>query len=314
MEPRRIRLPGDRLLTVRPIQDTDLAGLKALFDGLGDEDLYRRFFSAHPPPDRFLGQMTTVTQRGGFGVVATIDGPGVTARLVAEAGYALLPDGDAELGITVAGPARGWLGPFLLDLLVEEAASHGIANLQAEVLLTNRRMMSLLESRGLAVIDNYDSPAILRVCIGTTGRTPAWSDHSPAPRLLVEVPSGRWRITDAARAAGFQVLLCPGRRSPLAPCPAATGRPCPLAAAADVIVEGVSGDAGERLLNAHRALHPGVPICLDWATDPDSAGGEHHIGRAMPGGEVLALLERLSGRPPGAVPAVDGSASEATIR
>lgn len=299
MEARSIRLPGRRLLTVRPVEDGDGPGLKELFVGLGEDDLYRRFFSAHPPPDRFIQKMTTVAGRGGFGVVGILESPEAPPRLVAEAGYAPLPDGEAELGITVAAGLRGWLGPFLLDVLVEEARSQGIPNLQAEVLVTNRRMMSLLESRGAAVLDCYDGPAIVRVRIGTGGRTPVWPARKGARRVLAEVPGGRWRHADAVREAGLEVMVCPGRRNRLAPCPEQAGQSCPLAAAADVIVDGVPGDGGLQLLEAHRRLHAGVPVCLDFATDAPSAEGVTRIGNGMPKSQVVALLQRLAARPAG---------------
>lgn len=49
-------------------------------------------------------------------------------RIVGEAEYILLPGGDGELAITVAPDWRGWLGPYLLDTLLEVAASRGVAN------------------------------------------------------------------------------------------------------------------------------------------------------------------------------------------
>jgi hypothetical protein len=45
-----------------------------------------------------------------------------------------------------------------------------------------------------------------------TQRSPArtnWPGTHERPRLLVEVPGGRWHAEEAARAAGFQVLACP---------------------------------------------------------------------------------------------------------
>ena len=47
---------------------------------------------------------------------------GAEDRLVAEAGYALLPDGNGEFALTVAAGWRGWLGPYLLDAIVTAAA------------------------------------------------------------------------------------------------------------------------------------------------------------------------------------------------
>lgn len=302
-------MPGGRLLTVRPVVVADVVGLGTLFGGLDEDDMYRRFFSAHPPPARFIEQMTTVSDRGDFGVVAVLSGSGRDDRLVGEAGYARLPGGDAEVGITVACALRGWLGPYLLDLLVAEARSQGIPNLQAEVLMANRRMMSLLESRGMAVIECYENPAIARVCIGTKGRTPVWSGDAAAPRLLVEAAGGRWRGAEVARRAGFSVLVCPGRPSRLAPCPATAGQPCLLAATSDVIVISVGGERRQGLIEAHRQLHPGVRLCTDAVSSSIEDHGVPILPAATTVEDIAAVIGGLTDDAiVGEVPAVAGPA------
>ena len=112
-------LAGGGHLTVRPVGPGDLDGLVALYATLDAEDRYRRFFSGLAPPRSFFQRLAEVRGRGGFGVVA-VDGAG---RIVGEANYELLPDGDGELGMAVARDWRGWLGPYLLDTLVDAAAA-----------------------------------------------------------------------------------------------------------------------------------------------------------------------------------------------
>ena len=185
-----------------------------------------RFFSGHAPPEDFVEKMTHVAERGGFGLIAVMEEEDGTSRIVGEATYDLLPNGDAELGITVAEKARGWLGPYLLDALVAAAAARGVPNLEADVLVTNRRMLTMLRAWGFAVVEH--DPAIVRVAIGTTRRAPSWPGTDERPRLLVEVPGGRWHAEEAARAAGFQVLACPGPMLGWSHCPALRGEPCPL--------------------------------------------------------------------------------------
>jgi hypothetical protein len=227
------------------------------------DDQYRRFFSGHPPLDSFVKKMTKVIERGGFGLIAMMEGPNKTSRIVGEATYELLPDGDGELGITVAEDARGWLGPYLLDALVEAAADRGVPNLEADVLVTNRRMLTMLRARGYAIVDHDEQPAVVRVVIGTSQRMPTWPGTHERPRLLVEVPGGRWHAEKAAREAGFEVLACPGPLLGWSHCAALHGEPCPLAAGADVIVDAIPDAAGRSLLDAHRSIHPSVPICVE---------------------------------------------------
>jgi hypothetical protein len=47
-----VHLPGGELLTVRPVTPADVDGLVALYDGLSEDDRYRRFFTGTCPPRR----------------------------------------------------------------------------------------------------------------------------------------------------------------------------------------------------------------------------------------------------------------------
>jgi hypothetical protein len=220
------------------VATTDVDGLVALYDGLSDDDRYRRFFSGFRPPRSFFERLVNVGERGGFGLVATMGAGGDVAggaRIVGEASYELLPNGDGELAITVAADQRGWLGPYLLDALVEVAAARGVRNLEADVLVTNGRMLALLRSRGYATMGSNDWTT-LRLVVGTAGRTPVWpaghgaTGHSDRPRVLVEVPGGRWHAGAEADEAGLRVIACSGPRGARPRCPVLAGRPCPLAA------------------------------------------------------------------------------------
>ncbi len=291
--PRRVTLPGARTLSIRPMGPSETAGLVALYASLKEDDTYLRFFSGHAPPEDFVEKMTHVAERGGFGLIALMEEGDGTSQIVGEATYDLLPNGDGELGITVAETARGWLGPYLLDALVTEAAARGVPNLEADVLVGNRRMLTMLRARGFAVVEH--DPAIVRVAIGTTRRVPSWPGTDERPRLLVEVPGGRWHAEEAARTAGFQVLACPGPMLGWSHCPALRGEPCPLAAGADVIVDAVPDEPGRSLLEAHRRIHPSVPICVELPSgerDLDAAVSTIPLGTSD--AVVVGILERLA--------------------
>jgi RimJ/RimL family protein N-acetyltransferase len=250
--PITLDLPHGGALTIRTATLADLAGLERLYDDLTPEDRHRRFFSGFRPDRRVIEGWVRSPEHGGVRVVAVDD----DGRIVADAGYAVLPDGDAEFDITVDPAWRGWLGPYLLDLVVLLAASHGIPNLEAEVLTENRRMLAMLRSRGFAII-GHDDHSTLRVLIGTRTRMPSWPPGATGPRLLVEARHGRWRGEAEARARGFEVVVCCGPEGD-ATCPALQGEPCPLAADADAVVIALpDGDdpRTDRLVAAHQALH-----------------------------------------------------------
>ena len=253
----QVPLPGDRRLTVRPVGPGDADGLELLYAGLSADDVHLRFFAAYHPPRAFFDHLANASREGGYGLVAVLDGS--PATIVGEADYFLLDNGNGELAVTVAADWRGWLGPYLLDVLLEAAAARGVPNLEAEILVENRRMLALIRRRVYATVDGTDA-GVVRVALGTAARSPTWPVADPRPRILVEAPGGRWRHERAVRAAGFQVMTCPGPRPRAgAPCPALTGQPCPLARAADVIVCAlpVGEEPGGRVRAAHAVVHPG---------------------------------------------------------
>ena len=157
-----VTLSHGRTLTVRTVTEADVEGLDALFEGLCDDDRYCRFFGLSHPGRKFLAQLARAADEGGYRLVAVVSGGGED-RLVAEAGYALLPDGNGEFALTVAVGWRGWLGPYLLDAIVAAAAARGVPNLQADILVTNVRMLALVADRGYVTLDR--EPGQLRVAV-----------------------------------------------------------------------------------------------------------------------------------------------------
>jgi hypothetical protein len=267
-----VPLPGGALLTLRPVEPSDAAGLAALYNGLSDDDRYLRFFGCYRPPRTFFERLASVVDRGGYGLVATLrtsqedTGTSAAPRIVGEASYEPLPNGNGELGMAVAAGERGWLGPYLLDALVDAAAARHVPNIEADVLITNSRMLALLRSRGYATIGSDDWTSV-RLVVGTGGPTPVWPGGPvTGPRVLVEVPGGRWHAGPEAAVAGLQVMACSGPGGTRRPrCPVLDGRACPLAAAADaIVVSNVPEDERwHAIVEAHGSLHPGVPVCVE---------------------------------------------------
>jgi GNAT superfamily N-acetyltransferase len=155
--------PDGRALTVRTVTQADVDGLDALFKGLSDDDRHHRFFSLRPPARTFVEQMTRAADEGGYRLVAVVSGP--RDALVAEAGYAILPDGDGEFALTVAPGWRGRrLGRYLLGAIVAAAAARGVPNLQADIMLGNARMLALVRDRGYITL-HRDEFSDMRIAI-----------------------------------------------------------------------------------------------------------------------------------------------------
>ena len=197
--------------------------------------------------------------------------------VVADGGYVALDDGDGEFAITVTQPWRGWLGPYLLDVLFQQAAAHGLENLHAEILRNNRRMLALIEHRGYASFDQPDW-TMASVTVSATGGRPSWPPEHARRRLLVEGCAGHWGQAEAARAAGWDVVTCsgPGERS-VPMCPLVEGAPCPLVEGADlVVVAPPRADARvDELLAGHERSSSVQPVI---AADLDEASLTHLLG------------------------------------
>ena len=303
---RQVSLPGGRSIIIRPVRGNDDAGLAALYDTLSDEDRHRRFFSNYHPRSTFFTDMATVQDRRGGRLVAVLTPPSSSmGRIVGEAGYTMLPNGNGEIGMAVEPDWRGWLGPYLFDALVDAAAVAGVPNLEADVLALNGPMLALLRKRGSVVMDHEDW-SVVRLLIGTSGRTPTWPGPHDRPRVLVEGAGGRWRAEAAARAAGLQLLGCPGPLPGRPRCPVLDGESCPLASGADVIV--VSPPPGDErwdgLLAGHAEVHPGVAVCLEASrrSVPDGVA----VPMCPSGGaaEVVSFVRHLAGWSPDEAAAV----------
>jgi hypothetical protein len=196
---RRVVLPGGMVLLVRRVVPADVGGLTALYRDVTAGDV------ATPPS---LGQasqaplperVATVESRGGFGVVAVIrlpeaalvgdrsDGERNPAtwdrvdpdRCIGQASYERLASADGEMSMAVAPAWRGWLGGFLLDALVDAAASRGVPNLETAVAASDVALRAALTARGLGT-----DPATERVILGTHGTTPTGAG-APDPHSVL---------------------------------------------------------------------------------------------------------------------------------
>jgi hypothetical protein len=249
-----------RTLEIRPTTADDAELICQLYRPLSLEDRHRRFFSAFMPELSWCRGWASVGERGGHGLVAIVHDDDQQI-VVGEAGYALRQDGDGDLAVTVAPAWRGWLGSYLVELLTQHAASHGIDNLQADVLLENRPMLAILRHRGSVNLEH--AYGTVRLTIGTAGYVPSWPAKATGHKVLVAAPGGRWSGADAATRAGCVTAVCSGpNHRTRGGCPVLGGERCPLADNADAIVILLDPDDERtgQLVALHREHRPGVPI------------------------------------------------------
>jgi hypothetical protein len=255
-----IDIGRDRTLEIRPTTVADAELICELYGPLSLEDRHRRFFTAFRPELSWCRDWASVGERGGYGVIAIVHHAD-RDEVAGEAGYALRSDGDGDLAVAVAPKWRGWLGSYLVDVLARHAASHGIASLQADVLLENRPMLAILHHRG--AVDLEHSLGVVRLTIGTAGYLPSWPPKAEGDKVLVAASGGRWSGADAAEKAGCVTAVCSGpSRRPRGGCPVLERGRCPLADNADAIVILLDPDdeQTQQLVALHRKNRPGVPI------------------------------------------------------
>lgn len=246
----------------RDVRPDDTPQLVELYRSLSPESTYRRFFTASPPHEQFVRRLTSIADRGGFSIVV-LDLDAVPApTIVAEADVEPLANGAGEMAVTVSEPWRGWLGPYLVSLLRDRAARRGFDTLEAVVLTCNRPMRALTRRYGEARVPERDWESV-RVVFASADTAPSWP-RTTRPRVLVELRAMSVDPLSDLVDAGYDVLACGGRPPGAPPCPMSTAAgDCPLARDADAIVVAVP-DAGERerLVAAHRARHPDVPVAV----------------------------------------------------
>ena len=285
---------------MRPARPGDVDGVFALYADLDAEDRYRRFFSGYRPDRVAIEREVRAGETGGFIAVAEHRTEGSDrAHIVATASWAPLADGDGELAITVAKSWRGWLGPYLLDYLLEQAAARGVTNLQAEILLQNRTMLAIAHARGYVAVSHPDR-GIIRLAMGAGHGTPDWPSGDDAIRILVEVPGGHWHAENAAADAGVHTLTCSGpSHVGGAGCPELAGTPCPLAAGADAIVvcrPPDEDDTWNEVRAAHGRLEPDVPVFVECRRAGAPGPGEHPVPALDDEGVVEFIRRRVRRR------------------
>jgi hypothetical protein len=69
---RRVQLPDDRTLVIRPTEADDVDGLVKLYEGLDEDDRYRRFFSMYWPRPHFFERLVVAAERGGACLAAEV--------------------------------------------------------------------------------------------------------------------------------------------------------------------------------------------------------------------------------------------------
>ncbi len=134
-----------RPVHMRPIRPDDAERLVRFHAALSPETIYLRFFAPYPElSDRDVRRFTQVDHRDRVALVAT-----VRDEILAVGRFDRLNGADAEVAFTVRDDQQGrGLGSVLLEHLSAAGREVGIERFVAEVLPSNRRMISTFREAG----------------------------------------------------------------------------------------------------------------------------------------------------------------------
>ncbi|MEI6620679.1 MAG: GNAT family N-acetyltransferase, partial [Actinomycetes bacterium] len=130
---------------VRPIHTDDGAALQTFYDGLSEQSLYTRFFTASAElAARDVERLTQIDYSRRVALLAALRG-----QIIGMGVYDAAEGAEAEIAFTVADAHQGkGLGSVLLEHLAAIARENGIHRFKAEVLSVNKNMLATFTAAG----------------------------------------------------------------------------------------------------------------------------------------------------------------------
>ncbi|MCX7621262.1 MAG: bifunctional GNAT family N-acetyltransferase/acetate--CoA ligase family protein [Acidimicrobiales bacterium] len=177
---------------IRPVLPADAPGVVAFHERQSPESIYFRFFSPHPRlSQREIERMTVVDYAERMVFVALIGD-----EIVGMAGYDVWrSQAEADCWFLIDDEQRGrGLATILLEYLAAAAREAGLRALTAQVLPTNRRMLSVFRSAGFSTESSFED-GVIEVRLGI----------EPTPEALAAIHE-RERL---AEARSVERLLAP---------------------------------------------------------------------------------------------------------
>lgn len=152
--------------SIRPIRPEDALPLQQFVRGLSSRSKYFRFFNTVSELSRHqLARYTQIDYGRELTLVVNAD-RGEGSRLLGEAHYAILPDGETgDFAVVIADEMAGkGLGSRLMRCLIDAARAHGLKRLRGQVLADNEPMLGLMESLDFVVslTDDEDTVEVTR--------------------------------------------------------------------------------------------------------------------------------------------------------
>ena len=136
-------------LQIRPVRSDDAVRLVDLHNRCSDQARYFRFHAAKPRLRAVEAEyLAAVDGQARVALAATTIEDG-EERIVADARFDLVGDGDAEAALLLRDDVTGrGLGTLLLDRLLERAAELGVRRVLLDILPENKAMLALAHRVG----------------------------------------------------------------------------------------------------------------------------------------------------------------------
>jgi acetate---CoA ligase (ADP-forming) len=213
-------------VSVRPVTPADVPALETLLESLSIESRVFRFFSAGGDMPTMARRLASVSEDGGFGVLAL---SGADETPVGHAMYAPLDGNRAEIAFEIADRLQGQgLGTLLLGQVADAARRAGVETLEAVVLPENARMLQVFARSGFPIqtgsregqvwvrFSSHVTPEVLQVFENREAlATAAAVRHVLEPESVAVIGASRQRGSIGAEV--FHNLLAAGFPGPVYP-------------------------------------------------------------------------------------------------
>lgn len=148
-------------LEIRPVRADDAQRLIDLHDRCSEQARYFRFHAAKPRHRAAEAEYLAAVDGAARVALAATTVEDGEERIVADARFDLLGDGDAEAALLLRDDVTGrGLGTLLLDQLLERAAGLGIRRVLLDILPENQAMLALARRVGAEPVA-FDGQSVL---------------------------------------------------------------------------------------------------------------------------------------------------------
>ncbi len=160
---RRLSLPDDRKLLVRPVRPEDEALYPPFFAAVTQQDLRLRFFAPLKEfSHAFIARFTQIDYARAMAFIAIDEATGQmlgVVRIYADPNFE-----TAEYAILVRSDLKGHgLGWMLMELIIKYARAEGLSSVRGQVLRENTTMLEMCRKLGFRISSDPQDPSIIVV-------------------------------------------------------------------------------------------------------------------------------------------------------